>query len=71
MENWLEQVKDNISWKVWCFGHYHKNRLELPYVEQYFTDMEDLDVIQNRWNKYKLTGELDWWLLKSPKFENN
>lgn len=70
MEKWLEQVKDNINWKVWCFGHYHQNRLELPYVEQYFTAMEDLDVIQNRWNNYKVTGELDWWLLKSPKFED-
>ena len=70
MENWLEQVKSNINWRVWCFGHYHADRLELPFVEQYFKNMDELDIIQNRWNDYKLTGKLDWWLLKSPKFED-
>ena len=68
MEQWLEEVKNNISWGIWCFGHYHKDRLERPYVEQYFNDVESLSEINARWVVYKETGKLDWWLSKSPNF---
>lgn len=68
MEYWMEQIKNTFEWKVWCFGHYHCDRTERPHVEQFFNDIEELDAIFGRWEKYDKTGELDWWLQKGPNF---
>lgn len=68
MEIWLEEMKSKFQWKIWLFGHYHADRIERPYVEQYFNDIEELDTIWDRWNRYAETGELDWWLTKAPGF---
>ena len=68
MEKWMQTLKDNIFWGIWLFGHYHQDRLERPYVEMYYHDIEKLDDIFDRWRKYEATGELDWWLTKSPGF---
>lgn len=68
MEVWLEEIKDKFNWNIWLFGHYHADRIERPHVEQYFHDIEELDVIWERWKRYDETGELDWWLVKSPNF---
>ena len=68
MELWLNEMKDVIGWGVWLFGHYHGDRLERPHVEMYYNDIESLDTIYKRWKKYDDTGELDWYLAKSPKF---
>ena len=68
MELWLDTLKDKIDWNIWLFGHYHRDRLERPQVEQYFNDIEDLNIICKTWKKYDETGHLDWWLQKSPNF---
>lgn len=68
MEKWMESIKNSFEWNIWCFGHYHADRIERPHVEQYFNDIEELDVIYERWKRYDETGELDWWLNKSPNF---
>ena len=68
MEVWLNKFKDMISWHIWCFGHYHDDRIERPYVEQFYTEVEGLDTVWKRWAKYQETNELDWWLPKSPNF---
>lgn len=68
MELWMDKLKDNINWKIWLFGHYHADRLERPHVEMFYREMEDLEDIIARWKKYDATGELDWWLDKSPNF---
>lgn len=68
MEKWLDEIKEIVYWNTWCFGHYHADRIERPHVEQFFNDIEELDVIYSRWNRYDKTGELDWWLQKSPNF---
>ena len=68
MELWMDSLKNMFQWNIWCFGHYHADRLERPHVEQYYNDIESLDFIINRWNKYDKTGELEWWLNKSPNF---
>lgn len=68
MEIWMEKFKDMIGWGIWCFAHYHTDRLERPYVEQFYERIEDLDTIWERWTKYHKTHELDWWLPKSPNF---
>ena len=65
MELWLDDLKDEINWTVWLFGHYHADRLERPGVEMFFTDIDDLDVIWGRWTSGE---ELSWWLEKSPMF---
>lgn len=68
MEIFLENIKHNVMGNIWCFGHYHANRIERPHVEQFFTDTENINDIWNRWKYYDETGELDWWLAKSPNF---
>ena len=68
MEIWMDELKDKFNWNIWLYGHYHHDRIERPYVEQYYNDIEELDTIWNRWDQYSLTGELDWWLHKGPLF---
>ena len=68
MEVWLGKFKDMINWGIWLFGHYHADRIERPYVEQFYNEVETLNSICARWDKYEETGELDWWLPKSPNF---
>lgn len=68
MEVWMETLKDKITFGVWCFGHYHADRLERPYVEMFYGEVENLKDVEDRWNKYILTDKLDWWLPKSPNF---
>lgn len=67
MEMFLDEVRCEINWKIWCFGHYHADRLERPRVEQFYYDYEWLDTIWNRWEGEK-TFENEWWLSKSPNF---
>lgn len=71
MEQWMDQLKDKMDWFVWLYGHYHNDRMERPYVEMYYHDIDALDDIKARWVKYAETGELDWWLNKSPNFYMN
>lgn len=68
MEIWMEKLCGQIQFHCWCFGHYHADRLERPYIEQYFNDIEILEVIWDRWAEYDENNELDWWLNKSPNF---
>ena len=68
MEIWMNEIKDTFDWHVWCFGHFHADRLERPHVEMYYHDIESLEDIHIRWSQYDQTGELDWWLKKSPMF---
>lgn len=68
IEVWLDELKDNVKWKYWLFGHYHADRIERPHVEQFYQEYEDVESIIARWNKYDETGELDWYLPKSPAF---
>lgn len=69
MEYWLKEVALSIRWGHWLFGHYHADRIETAHVEQFFNEYEDMDDIIKRWSRYDETGELDWWLPKSPRFQ--
>ena len=62
MELWMEDLLNHFTWGVWCFGHYHADRIQKPYVEIFFTDIQTLEDITSRWEKYKETSDLDWWL---------
>lgn len=69
MEVWMNKLSEKIVVNIaWLYGHYHKDRLERPHVEQFFNDIETLDTIAERWKKYDETGELDWWLVKGGLF---
>lgn len=68
MELWLDSVRNAIGFDLWLFGHYHADRIERPHVEMFYYEVEDLNAIEERWKKYDETGELDWWLSKSPNF---
>ena len=68
MEVWLDELKDNVKWKYYLFGHYHADRIERPHVEQFYQKYEDINDIIARWDKYDKIGELDWYLPKSPAF---
>ena len=69
MELWMDELKDQCKWKYWLFGHYHADRLERPHVEMFFNNIEKLDDVVARWKHYDETGELDWWIRKSPNFD--
>ena len=68
MELWLNKFKDMIDWGLWCFAHYHVDRIERPHVEIFYNEVENLNDIFARWEKYDTTGELDWYLPKSPNY---
>jgi len=68
MELWMDKMKDQWKWKYWLFGHYHADRVERSHVEMFFNDIEKLDDVVARWVHYDETGELDWWVRKSPNF---
>ena len=68
MELFLEEIAKCFDWKIFCFGHFHADRIERPYVEQFYRDTENIDDTWLRWKKYSETKELDWWLDKSPTF---
>ena len=68
MELFLQEIRENLDFNIWLFAHYHTDRIERPYVEQFFKDTENIDDIWYRWQRYEDNGELDWWLAKSPNF---
>ena len=68
MEVWMNKFKDMIDWDTWLFAHYHADRLERPHVEIFYQEAESLETIISRWEKYDKTGEIDWWLPRSPNF---
>ena len=68
MEVWMGALKDEFDWNVWLWAHYHADRLERPHCELYYNNIDSLNDISNRWKRYDETGELDWWLPKSPLF---
>ena len=67
MELWMDELRKHIGFGVWCFGHFHADRVERPCVEQFYWDYEDMEVIWNRWHGQK-TWNNEWWLDKSPMF---
>jgi hypothetical protein len=69
LTDYLEEIRQNVKFKKWLFGHYHADRVELPHVEQFYRELEPLDTIIERWAKYDETGELEWWLPLAPRMK--
>lgn len=68
MERFLERIYNITTHKIWLAGHHHIDRIEEPYFEFFYTDIEDLIETIWRWQDYNESGKLDWWLTKSPQF---
>lgn len=69
MEDWMDKINEKIEVNyAWLAGHFHIDRLEQPHFEFYYNDIEELNEIAKRWQKYDKTGNLDWWLEKGPFF---
>ena len=68
MEIWLNKFEEMILWKCWCFGHYHADRVERPYVEQFYVEVEDMATVWSRWYNYSRGIPIEWWIPKSPNY---
>lgn len=69
MEIFLDDLKNEIKWGCWLFGHYHRDRYERPHVEQFFEHFDTLDAIAARWKKWDKTYTLENpYAKKSPMF---
>ena len=69
MERWLDRLNNNITYNLWCWGHFHADRIEAPHCEMFMHKVELLEDIEARWRRYDKTGNLVWQILTSPKFE--
>ena len=69
MEHWMDHLREQLSFFVWCFGHFHQDRIEAPYFEMFSHEVEKMEDIEMRWKRYAETGELDWWLPMSPSMK--
>ena len=49
MERFLSEVSKEVDWNIWLFGHYHQDRIEKDYVEQFYSNVENLNDIHERW----------------------
>lgn len=70
MEKWLDEVVDRVDWFIWCFGHYHADRVEAPYVEQFYRDNATIDSTYKRWVEYMTTGDIDWIIDGRPGWKD-
>ena len=66
MEKWMDKLHDKIGFGIWCWGHYHEDRVEAPYCEMFMREVDNLEDIEERWSRYKVLNELDWFLPLSP-----
>lgn len=50
MEYWMEEFKDKIKWKKWCFSHYHSDRLIQPNIRMFYKYLMDLEDVMGEVN---------------------
>lgn len=60
MEKWMDKLKDSIDWKIWCFGHYHRDRTERPHVEQFYEECALLESVWDRWMNHGNDTNEEW-----------
>lgn len=49
MERFLSMINKIVPHGIWLFGHYHQDRIERRYVEQFYENIESLEDINERW----------------------
>ena len=67
MELFLEELAQCFDWKIWCFGHYHQDRIERPCVEQFYKSTQILEDVYNE----LMSGTVNYWVPKSPNYFMN
>ena len=65
MEDWLDEIKTTIKYKIWLFGHFHADRIEKKFIEQYY---KRNDTLQNIWERWTVAEAPPWWIPKSPMY---
>lgn len=50
MELWMEDFKDKIKWKKWCFAHFHTDRLIQPNIRIFYKRLMDLEDVMGEIN---------------------
>lgn len=68
MEYFLDEMKEQTKWKLWLFGHYHRDRIERPRVHQLYQSAYPLGYLWEIWEEEKL--DLIDTFDKSPNYEN-
>ena len=66
MENYLEGIRKIIGFEVWCFAHYHCDRLERPNAQIFFQGVESMDDIFARATQPATAP--DYKHIKSPNY---
>jgi len=70
MELWMNKIyQKNRGKTIWLWGHFHRDSIEAPRCEMFYEDLNSFKEIKERWDEYDKTGKIDWWLVKSPYFE--
>lgn len=60
MEHFLSAVAGSTDWDVWCFGHYHADRIEARGVQQFYYDIQPLDMV---WNLLKRCDDIKTFVI--------
>lgn len=68
MEMWLQKISEICHWGVWCWGHYHDDRIEYPCCQMFYRSYEDINIIWNRWYNNKTFIDDKMYCKKSPHF---
>ena len=58
MEDYLQTIHENVNYKLWCWGHYHADRLYPPYEDgkkqaMFFHTIRDLEEFMKNLEKIK------------------
>ena len=66
MERWLDDFRKQVTWNVWCFGHFHDDRAVRPGVEMFYSDIVSIDEIYDVSTSRK---ELPYYYTKDPNYD--
>ena len=50
MEEFLEEVKNNVGWKLWLCGHYHANMTLANKIQMLYYSIHNLEDLWSKWN---------------------
>lgn len=50
MEEFLEEVKNNVDWKLWLCGHYHASMTLANKVQMLYYSIHNIEDLWNKWN---------------------
>lgn len=66
MEHWMDKIAREASFSLWCWGHYHADRAEVPYGQMFFHNTMNLETLFKIWQDYDKGIELPTYIDYSP-----